>query len=162
MGCSESKNNLKIPLLSEINLTEINDNTDIHNNAVFFKKTYQNIHISQLRTSEEFIHDGHNILNCARILERFTISYKTLDKLEDKIRFIEIAKTNLYNQIKKNFIEYAEIYNISLVQCIIIWKDKFKKYFPELGHIFINKLKNELDIQEWNTILWDDYSKEIL
>ncbi len=148
MGCSESKQLNYQPILSANSETK-----DI------FTKYYKPIPIGSLRTSEEFLHDGHNILNNARILEQFTKACKNINSCEDRIQFVDIGKKRLYKKIKNNFQEHAKIYNISLEKCIILWQDKFIKYYPDYGIFFINKLKNELDIQEWNTIIWDDYSK---
>lgn len=162
MGCNHSNFvDSKIPLLSKSIAIIKHDNNEDTDEDRFFNKYFKNIPLSDLRISEEFIHDGHAILNNARILERFTLSCKKISNCEDKIKFIEIGQNKFCRKIKHNFQEHADIYHISIQQCIILWQDKFIKYFPEFGHNFITKIKNECAIQEWNTILWNDYSKDI-
>lgn len=72
MGCSESKycEDIELPLISK-NKMKYNDNDAI------FNKFFQPISITLLRTSEEFIHDGHFILKTQEFWSNLQFHVKT-------------------------------------------------------------------------------------
>lgn len=113
-------------------------------------ETYSSSKIN-LRDYEEFLHDGQPIMRVAQLIEKYNRHSQDIPDKETRQIYLNDAYENIEYKMRAEFKEYADAHNISTLDTIAKFKDKFAKVFPV--DTFIPRLLKEVELDSW---IWND------